>query len=113
MAKFSNSGEPEHYFFAKKTTNLIKKISREIVGKIAELLHEPMLKSLDKAVQNKDDLDSDDKGLDEESKFFKEQTPFPDDVYEKKLDLFTFSYLLSEKVEFLQLLVQSLYQNLD
>ena len=81
--------------------------SRVIFGKIAEFLYEEFFKSFDRAVQNKVDLDSD-----EESKVFKDQTPFPDDIYKEKLDLSTFSYLLTQKVDFLQLLIQNLYWNL-
>ena len=83
--------------------------SRVIFGKIAEFLYELFFKSFNRAVQNKVDLDSDDKYSDEESKVFKDQTPFPDDIYTKKLDVFTFSYLLTQKVDFLQFLIQNLY----
>ena len=109
--KLSETGEPEHYFDTKDFTNLIKKTSKEIIGKIAELLFELSLKSFDKAVKDKDHLESDDEHSDEESKVFKDQTPLPDDVYEKKLDLFTFNYLLTQKVHFLQNLIRSMYWN--
>ena len=87
---------------------MVKKISREIIGKIAEFLHEPSLKSFIKAIQNKDDEHSD-----EESKGIKDQVPFPDDLYEKSLDLLTFNYILTQKVKSLQNLIQNLYLNLD
>ena len=109
MMKFCKTGEPEHYFIVEDAINLIKEKSRVIFGKIAEFLFELFLKSFDKAVQNKVDLDSDDEYSDEESNFFKDQTPFPNDVYVRKLDLFTFSYILTEKVKFLQLLIRDLY----
>ena len=108
MSKFSKSGEPEHYFFTKETIVKIKNISSEIIGKIAEFLHEPSLKSLIKAIQNENDEHSD-----EESKAIKDQVPFPDDLYEKSLDLLTFNYILTQKVKFLQNLIQNLYWNLD
>ena len=109
--KFSKTGEPEHYFITKDSINLIQETSRVIFGKIAEFLFELFLKSFDRAVQNKVDLDSDDEYSDEESKVFKDQTPFPDDIYKKKLDLFTFSYLLTQKVDSVQFLIQNLYLN--
>ena len=106
---FSETGEPVHYFIIKDSINLIMETSRVIFGKIAEFLYELFFKSFNRAVQNKVDLDSDDKYSDEESKVFKDQTPFPDDIYTKKLDVFTFSYLLTQKVDFLQFLIQNLY----
>ena len=109
--KFSKSGELEHYFTIKEEINLIKKTSRTIFGKIAEFLYELFLKSFDIAVQKEEDLDSDDEFSYEEYKVIKDQTPFPDDVYEEKLDLFTFSYLLTQKVDSLQFLIQNLYWN--
>ena len=104
LSKFSKSGEPEHYFFIKDTIVLIQNISWEIIGKIAEFLHEPSLKSLVKAIQNENDEYSYEK-----SKAIKDQIPFPDDLYEKSLDLFTFNYILTRKVKFLQNLIQNLY----
>ena len=94
MERFSETGEPEHYFITKETIKLIKKTSRKIIGKIAEFLFELSLKSSDKEVKDKDDLDSTEKYSeenysDEESKVFKDQTSFPNDVYEKSLGMYT------------------------
>ena len=107
--KFSKTGEAVHYFSAKDAIDSIRNTSTEIIGKIAKLLHEITLQSFDKAVQNEVDLDSDYKYSDEESKFFKDQTPFPDDIYKRKLDLYTITYLLTQKVDFLQFLIRNLY----
>ena len=128
MERFSETGEPEHYFNTKDTIKLIKKTSRKIIGKIAEFLFELSLKSSDKEVKDNDDLDSNEKNSDEknldkknsdeecsdeESKVFTDQTPFLNDEYEISLHLFTFSNNLAHKVEFLQNLIWSLYRNLN
>ena len=63
--------------------------------------------------KNSDEKNSNGEYSDEESKVFTDQTSFSNDVYEISLHLFNFNNHLTQKVEFLQNLIWSLYRNLN